>query len=198
MPKPRRATSPRPSPRPSTRGLAVELRAPTARDRDEFLERARKSRELHRPYVYPPADAREFGEYLARSRAESQRAYLICERETGSIAGVCNLNEIVLQSFRSSYLGYYAFDGFAGRGFMRQGLTLVLRAAFGEIGLHRVEANIQPGNRASVALAHRLGFELEGISRRYLKIGGRWRDHERWALLVEDWRANRGERARGA
>ena len=62
---------------------------------------------------------------------------------------------------------------------MTEALTLVLREAFGTQKLHRLEANIQPGNAPSIALVKRLGFELEGMSPRYLKIGGRWRDHER-------------------
>jgi len=63
----------------------------------------------------------------------------------------------------------------------------VLRHAFVMLRLHRVEANIQPGNRASIALAEGAGFRREGFSPRYLKIGGRWRDHERWAILAEEW-----------
>jgi ribosomal-protein-alanine N-acetyltransferase len=75
---------------------------------------------------------------------------------------------------------------------MTESLALVLREAFITLRLHRVEANIQPANTASIALVRRLGFELEGMSPRYLKIGGRWRDHERYALRVETWRARRG------
>jgi len=72
---------------------------------------------------------------------------------------------------------------------MSEALQLVLRYAFRDLGLHRLEANIQPGNVASVALVQRAGFSLEGYSRRYLKIGGQWRDHERWAIIAEDYKA---------
>ena len=87
---------------------------------------------------------------------------------------------------RSAYLGYYGFAPFTGRGYMHDGLRLLLRHAFGSLGLHRVEANIQPGNEASIALVRGAGFRHEGYARRYLKIAGRWRDHERWAILAED------------
>jgi ribosomal-protein-alanine N-acetyltransferase len=68
---------------------------------------------------------------------------------------------------------------------MREGLRLVVRHAFGALGLHRLEANIQPKNRASIRLVKRAGFTREGFSPRYLKILGRWRDHERWAITAE-------------
>jgi Acetyltransferase (GNAT) domain len=65
---------------------------------------------------------------------------------------------------------------------------IVVRHAFGALGLHRLEANIQPANRRSIRLVRRAGFRREGFSRRYLKIFGRWRDHERWAITAEDRR----------
>jgi [ribosomal protein S5]-alanine N-acetyltransferase len=72
---------------------------------------------------------------------------------------------------------------------MTEAIQLMLDYAFRQRNLHRLEANIQPDNAASVALIKRAGFVREGYSRRYLKICGRWRDHERWAILAEDWKA---------
>jgi [ribosomal protein S5]-alanine N-acetyltransferase len=71
---------------------------------------------------------------------------------------------------------------------MSQGISLAIDRAFYTLGLHRVEANIQPENKPSINLVKRLGFVKEGFSQRYLKINGEWRDHERWALTVENWR----------
>ena len=112
----------------------------------------------------------------------------------GAILGSINLSEIVRGPFESAYIGYQIGAPFARQGYMTEALSLALRIAFSRLRLHRVEANIQPRNVASVALARRAGFRREGLSRRYLKIGGRWRDHERWALLAEEWRADRRPR----
>ena len=88
-------------------------------------------------------------------------------------------------------MGYYIGAPFAGRGYMTEAIRLMLRYAFRDLKLHRIEANIQPENVASIALVRRAGFRREGYSPRYLKISGRWRDHERWAILAEDWKAKR-------
>jgi ribosomal-protein-alanine N-acetyltransferase len=55
------------------------------------------------------------------------------------------------------------------------------------LGFHRLEANVQADSARCIGLIRRLGFRKEGFSPRYLKIGGEWRDHERWAILAEDW-----------
>lgn len=67
---------------------------------------------------------------------------------------------------------------------MSEGLRQVVRLAFTTLGLHRLEANIQPENVASLALVRACGFQQEGNCPRYLKIRGRWRDHERWTILA--------------
>ncbi len=174
--------------RPLQRGSRVHLRHPATGDRDGFLERVRASRRLHRPWAWPPDTAEAFETFLDRAGDPTSETLLVCLNDGKELAGVFNLSQIVRGPFCSAYLGYYAFVPFAGRGYMREGLPLTLRHAFGALGLHRVEANIQPGNQASIALARGAGFRLEGFSPRYLKIGGRWRDHERWAILAEDLR----------
>ena len=116
---------------------------------------------------------------------------MIRRTRDGAIVGGINFSEIVRGNFQSVYLGYQIGEPFARQGYMTEALALALSIAFGRLRLHRVEANIQPTNAPSLALVRRAGFRREGLSRRYLKIGGRWRDHERWALLAEDWRARR-------
>ena len=165
------------------------LRPLQREDRGEFLALSRDSRELHLPWAHPPTTPRDFADLLARSEREDFVSLLVCRARDGAIAGVCNLSQIFRGAFQNAYLGYYASAKLAGRGYMTEGMQLVLHHAFCVLGLHRVEANIQPGNAASLALARRAGFKREGFSPRYLQIGGEWRDHERWAILAEDWLA---------
>jgi ribosomal-protein-alanine N-acetyltransferase len=165
----------------------VYLRTPRASDRDEFLRLVRESRDLHRPWVYAPETPREFSAYLARCDSPSERGLLVCRRDGDALVGVYNVSQIARGFFESAYLGYYAFAPSAGEGLMAEGLQLVLRHCFMRLKLHRLEANIQPGNERSKRLVERAGFRCEGYSPRYLRIGGRWCDHERWAITREDW-----------
>ncbi|MFL6067148.1 MAG: GNAT family N-acetyltransferase [Gaiellaceae bacterium] len=169
-------------------GRRAYLRAPRPSDRDTFLRLVRASRELHRPWVYAPETPREFAAFLARASDATGRCFLVCRQEDDALAGVYNLSQIARGFFQSAYLGYYAFEPHAGQGLMSEGLDLVLRHSFRGLKLHRLEANIQPDNDASRRLVERAGFGYEGYSPRYLKIGGRWRDHERWAITREDWK----------
>jgi ribosomal-protein-alanine N-acetyltransferase len=166
----------------------VFLRGPSASDRREFVSLMRSSRSFHRPWATAPTDDDRFTAYLGDARRADFEAMLVCRLEDGAIVGFFNLSQIVRRSLQSAYLGYAVGKPFAGAGYMREGMELVLRHAFVDLRLHRIEANIQPGNDASIALARGAGFRREGFSPRYLKIGGRWRDHERWAILADDWR----------
>lgn len=167
---------------------ATRIRPPTAEDAPEFLGLVRASRRFHGRWASPPSTAAGFLAYLERGRDPSLRLHLLCRATDGAIVGAATLSQIFLHNFRSAYLGYWVGEPYAGRGYMTAGLRLVLRDAFTRVGLHRIEANIQPENAPSLALVARVGFRKEGFSPRYLKVAGRWRDHERWALLKEDWR----------
>lgn len=177
-------------------GRHVFIRTPVRGDAPALAELGRASLRLHRPWVYPPTTARAVARWL-RTTGPNRRRLLVCRRGDGAIAGVVNVSEIVRAAFQSAYLGYYAFAPHAGQGYMTEGLALVLRHAFRGLGLHRLEANIQPGNHPSRALVRGLGFRKEGFSPRYLKIGGRWRDHERWAIVREGWTRTASRARRG-
>jgi ribosomal-protein-alanine N-acetyltransferase len=168
--------------------VPVAIRPPAASDEAAFLVAVASSRKLHSHWVQPPNSAAAFRRYLAKLSSPNFAAFFICtmDRPPG-LVGVVNISEIVRGGFQSAYLGYYAFEPFAGRGLMSAGLALVLKTAVRDLGLHRLEANIQPSNTLSRKLVKRLGFTREGFSPRYLKIAGRWRDHERWALLREHY-----------
>lgn len=182
---------PRSEPVPLEVGPRTFLRHPTLADTDEFLAMARDSRSLHHPWVRLPTDEAGFRDYLHLVDLPDNVGFLVLTRDEGSIAGVITICEIVRGCFRNGYVGFCASRSHAGQGYLTEGLDLVLRHAFGSLRLHRLEANIQPQNRRSIALVQRCGFAREGYSRRYLKIGGRWKDHERWAILAELWRSIR-------
>ena len=167
--------------------LRVFLDMPVPDGEAEFLGAVHRSEALHRPWAFAPSTPEAYAEYLERIRLGRTIGFLVRRVADRGLVGVINAGEPVMGVFRSAYLGYYAFAGSERQGLMTEGLALVLDAAFGSLGFHRLEANIQPANDASLALVKRLGFRQEGFSPRYLKIDGDWRDHERWAMLSEEW-----------
>jgi len=169
----------------------IAVREPEPADALEFLQLVRASTRLHRPWVYPPRTVEAFDAYLARNARPDFQACLVARRSDGALVGMANLSQIVGEPLKSAYLGFNAFSPHRGQGYMTEGVDAVLRVAFRSLGLHRVEANVQPDNAPSRALLTRLQFRCEGFSPRYLKVGGRWRDHERWAILAEEWVAQR-------
>jgi [ribosomal protein S5]-alanine N-acetyltransferase len=168
--------------------VRVAVSPPTEADEAAFTQAMRRSRRLHGRWVSMPATPDEYAGYLARAADPRRAFYLARLREGGDIVGFLNLGEIIRGSLDQAFIGYGGVAGHEGRGYMTEAMQLVLREAFTTLKLHRIEANIQPDNLPSIALARRAGFLLEGFSPRYLKINGRWRDHERWAINAERWR----------
>lgn len=180
-------------PRAAQVGQRTFLRYPTAADRDEFLSVRLASRAHLEPWEGTPADGSDpfgpasFDRLLKTRRNEFNHRFLICLLPAGEIIGQVSLGNIVRGSFQSCYTGYWLAKPHTGRGLMTEALGLALRHAFVDLKLHRVEANIIPTNRASLALAKRCGMRYEGTAQRYLRIDGRWRDHEHWAITSEEW-----------
>lgn len=162
----------------------VELAPLTLADQDEFCALVAASAELYGPYMQLPKTAEAFRTWMHRFDDGTNRGYLIRVRETGAAAGTVNVNSIIRGRYQGASLGYAAFAPSAGRGYMTEGLALVLHHAFTDLRLHRLEANIQPANKPSLALLQRLGFRFEGVSPDYLYINGAWRDHERWSITA--------------
>ncbi len=165
----------------------VRLERPSLRRAQEFLNAVARSRALHDPWVSPPATRDALERYVRSLKQGNRVGFFLHETASNELAGIINISEIVRGCFQSGYLGYYAFSPHDGKGLMSDGLSQVLELAFGPLSLHRLEANIQPGNDASIRLVERLGFCKEGESKRYLMIGGTWRDHYRYAIVAEDW-----------
>ena len=138
---------------------------------------------IHNPWVSAPEN---YENYLTQ-----EGRYFVCLEDSGKIIGTFNISGIVRGYFQSAYLGYEVFCPYHGKGYMSKGLELLLEEAFINLNLHRLEANIQPGNFTSIHLVSKAGFAKEGFSRNYLRIGGlEWKDHERWAIINQDWFAH--------
>jgi [ribosomal protein S5]-alanine N-acetyltransferase len=154
-------------------------------DREELIRANQDSRAHHLPWAEPFTDDAGFDAWFVRSMTGPNVGLVAREIASERVVGIVNISDIVLGAFRSAYLGYYGMAWCAGRGLMTAAVGLAVRYAFDTLGLHRVEANIQPGNAPPIALVRRLGFTKEGFSPRYLHIAGAWRDHERWARLAD-------------
>lgn len=165
------------------RGTRCRLVAPTLL-REQEMERAiEDSREAHAPWIFH-GSAEAYFEKLHKGRTIG---LFVIDTTDDALACVINLNEPVGGGFASAYLGYFTFAAKMRTGLMKEGLSLALDYAFGPLGFHRLEANIQPGNEPSMRLVESLGFRLEGFSPKYLKIGGQWRDHHRYAMIADEW-----------
>jgi ribosomal-protein-alanine N-acetyltransferase len=164
--------------------MAVRLRPPVERDRDAFVGAVHRSRDLHRPWTTPPDSAEAFQRYLDRAARPTESCQLVLDDD--DLVGVYNLSEIVRGAFQNAYLGYYAFTPFAGMGLMRAAMPLVFAHAFEELGLHRLQAAVQPDNERSRRLLGTTGWREEGFAQRYLFLDGAWRDHVLYAVTVED------------
>ena len=104
----------------------------------------------------------------------------------GAFAGQVTVGGIQHGALRSGWVGYWVDSTLHGRGVATVAVALTVAHALGPVGLHRVEATIDPANAASRAVVAHLGLREEGLLRRYLDIDGAWRDHLLYAITVEE------------
>lgn len=125
---------------------------------------------------------------LEASAGTGLRWWLQARDQASRLIGSIGLSQIARGPFQNAMLGYAIDASFEGLGLMREALQAVIAHAFGSgLHLHRIQANVRPENRRSVALLRRLGFEEEGLAREYLYIDGAWRDHLMLALRNPDF-----------
>lgn len=179
-------------------GDDVEVRPPTEADATSYREAVtRSTRRLSRFSVPDPENLPA----VIAAQSPTYRTFMMWARDPEGdhgLVGRVNVSNVVFGAFRSATIGYDAYDPYAGQGLFAEGLGLALDLAFDDpprgMGLHRVEANIQPTNTRSAGLVRSLGFVHEGFSREFLHLPGvdgrrDWRDHDRYAVLATDWPA---------
>ena len=167
-------------------GIYTYIKAPTKQDVKMYLAFLKRNEAFHKPWVYHSIDPKYYEHYLNRIKRGVAQGCFVFDLKSDALVGVININNIQLGAMSMASLGYFGGESYAGKGYMTEGMGLVLRYAVEKIGLHRIEANIQPKNIASKKLVKRLGFRKEGFSPKYMQIGGKWCDHERWTILDEE------------
>lgn len=168
--------------------MRVYIRPPRLEDERVYSEAVVRSADHLRPWNPVEPDGLPD---LVRRQGAVLRSFLIFDREDDGLVGRVNVANIVRGRFRNGSLGYDSYLPYAGTGRMTEGMLLIVDRCFADgpdgLGLHRLEINVQPENERSLAMAKRLGFRHEGFSPRMLYLDGAWRDHERFALTVEEW-----------
>ena len=124
---------------------------------------------------------------MQRHMAEKTGLYWLIKMQEGSeIIGECSFTNIVQGFFQACHLGFSLASEYQGQGLMHEALKIAIADAFEAHALHRIMANYQPHNVRSGKLLQRLGFEKEGLAKKYLKINGRWADHILTSLIRPD------------
>lgn len=155
----------------------------TWKDMDEYLAGVQRSEELHRDLVWAPSTEGEFKLWFD-SLGENKFGGVLTVPSQG-VVGFININDILRHPYHKGVLGFGMFFPHNRKGFMTQGLALAIQYAWQNLGLHRLEADVQPTNVPSQRVLIMNGFELEALSKKYVQMDGIWLDHYRFSLLNE-------------
>ena len=150
----------------------------------EFLKVYEPKRE--ESFFTPERQREILGNEIRSWRAKlSFRFYIRLAAEPEKIIGIAALNNVIYGAFCSAFLGYKLDQEYLNQGYMTMAVDMVTAYAFSVLGLHRLEANVMPGNKASLRVLEKNGFFNEGLSKYYLNINGIWEDHIHMVKLNE-------------
>lgn len=177
-------------------GAHCYVRPPLPRDWRDWADLRADSRAFLTPWEPTwPADALTRTSFTRRLRRQAQEwrddegySFLAFDRQSDVLVGGLGLSNVRRGVAQTATLGYWVGQPHTRRGYISAATRLVLDFAFGQLGLHRVEAACLPTNEASRGLLEKVGFTHEGYARGYLRIDGTWRDHVLYAMLREEWR----------
>lgn len=116
----------------------------------------------------------------------TSKRLFVFKKEENSIIGEIGISNIVYGAFLSCHLGYKLSEKEINHGYMKEALHKIIEICFKELKLHRIEANIMPKNARSEKVLVKLGFRKEGKSESYLKINGKWEDHNHWVMINKE------------
>ena len=172
-------------------GEGVRLRPPRWGDYAEWTS----LRQISRPFLQPweptwgeddltrAGFRRRLTSYQRDLDIGAAFPFFVFRDEDGALVGGITLSNVRRGVAQMGSIGYWIGQPFARRGHTLAAVKAVTQFAFGQLGLHRVEAACLPQNRASANLLLKAGFEEEGFAKAYLKIDGDWRDHRLFGLL---------------
>ena len=179
---------------PVIRGKGLYLRYPRMADFPVWAKLRAESREFLTPWEPIWADdeltrsavRRRIKRYQKETRLDSAYVFFVLRESDNALIGGCTISNVRRGVTQCCTLGYWIGSQFARQGYMTQALRLLLPFVFRTLGLHRIEAACLIDNDASKSLLARVGFQQEGLARRYLLINGEWADHLLFALLKEE------------
>ncbi len=183
-------------------GWRVRLKTLTEDDYDAWYSVRTRCRDWLVPWEPRPAGAPPMAEdrasFAARCAARERERQLgggigFGMFTDGQLSGEITLSSIQRGPFQQAYIGYWVDEQLAGHGLAGEAVVIVLRYAFEELGLHRVEIAIVPRNLPSRRVVDKLGLREEGIAVGFLEIDGNWEDHVRYAITSEEWQERRSE-----
>ena len=179
---------------PHVRVDGIHLRPPHMGDYAAWAELRALSRDHLTPWepqwtrdeLSRDAFRRRVRHYQRELREDLGYAFFLFRDLDDRLLGGITLSNVRRGVTQAAAVGYWIGKPFAGRGLMTKAVSGVVRFAFEELKLHRLEAACMPSNTASIRVLEKNGFQREGLARRYLKINGVWQDHLLYATLADD------------